>query len=558
MFESILSRKWLVLAVWALVSGAAVLHALTARPIYRAQTLLVIEKERGGGVIYSNGSLIESKNEDYYQTQYKLFTSLTLLEKVYQQLNLGENPEFREGVEALNNAISIQPVSRSRLVYVRVSSFDQNLAARIANLISETFVTENLNNQLFISRDILSTIQGDARATQRYESLPNVVNNPLIQTLKTDLAKLESQTAELSQKVTDRHPAMIAARSNAASLKARIAAETERIVGSLRAELSGQFRGNNVRIIDRARLPDRPSYPDKQKVILAGTAIGLLLGILAAVIIDVADQSIRTQRDVEEKLHLPFLGAIPAGVIGSTERPYSALLGTKPNLSGEAFRNLRTMIEFAGINEHSKVFLVTSTLQEEGKTHCSSNLAVAYAQLGESVLLIDGDLRRPRLHRNFRLPNEHGLTQFLAAGKKVEELENLIAPTEIENLKVLVCGVQPPNPSELLNTPRAGALVSWARSHFDRVIVDCTPMFPVSDALLWGRHIRSAIFVVRFGKTRGPLVNNAAKKLAASGVKPLGVLINSVKLSNLAQTGYGRYYSEYYRDMHKEHHAKAL
>ena len=245
-------------------------------------------------------------------------------------------------------------------------------------------------------------------------------------------------------------------------------------------------------------------------------------------------------------------------MIGSTERPYSALLGTKPNLSGEAFRNLRTMIEFAGINEHSKVFLVTSTLQEEGKTHCSSNLAVAYAQLGESVLLIDGDLRRPRLHRNFRLPNEHGLTQFLAAGKKVEELENLIAPTEIENLKVLVCGVQPPNPSELLNTPRAGALVSWARSHFDRVIVDCTPMFPVSDALLWGRHIRSAIFVVRFGKTRGPLVNNAAKKLAASGVKPLGVLINSVKLSNLAQTGYGRYYSEYYRDMHKEHHAKAL
>ena len=139
-------------------------------------------------------------------------------------------------MEALNNAISIQPVSRSRLVYVRVSSFDQNLAARIANLISETFVTENLNNQLFISRDILSTIQGDARATQRYESLPNVVNNPLIQTLKTDLAKLESQTR--SSPKGHRPPSG----DDCGPLQRRLPqspdrGETERIVGSLRAEL---------------------------------------------------------------------------------------------------------------------------------------------------------------------------------------------------------------------------------------------------------------------------------------------------------------------------------
>lgn len=554
--DSVIHRKWLVLAVWAISIAAAALYALTTRPVYHAKTLLVIEKERGAGVIYTNGALIESKNEDYYQTQYKLFTSETLLEKVYQQLRLADHPDFGGGVDALHQAISIQPVPRSRLVYVRAASFDPELAVRIADQLSDNFVTENLNNQLFISKDILSALQGGSGTRQRYETLPNVVNNTLIQSLKGDLSKLESQTAELSQKVTDRHPAMIAARSNIASLRLRITEETERIVASLRAELSGQLRGNNVRVIDRARLPRYPSFPNRRVLLLMGAGGGLVLGIFCALVLKVMDQSIRTQRDVEEKLHLPCLGAIPAGALGSNQRPYAALLGTQTSLSGEAFRNMRTMIEFAGINEQAKTFLVTSTVQEEGKTHCASNLAVAYAQLGESVLLIDGDLRRPKLHRSFRLSNERGLTQFLAAGKKTEELEALIQSTDVENLKILPCGVQPPNPSELLNTPRVGALASWAKTRFDRVIIDATPIFPVSDALLWGRHVRSAVFVVRFGKTRSPLVINAAQKLASSGVKTLGVALNAVKLSSLSQTGYGRYYAQYYKDRQEEPRAK--
>lgn len=555
--EALAHRKWIMLAIWALAFSGSILYSLTARPVYRARALLNIEKERGsGGVIYSNGAIIESKNDDYYQTQYKLLQSYSLTEKAYRQLGLENHPDFGGGVELLQEAVAVQPVLRSRLVYVTASSFDPELAARISNTLSETFVTENLTNQLFISKDILQALQSGSSTRRGYDSLPTVVNNTLIQNLKGDLAKLESQAAELSQKVTDKHPSMIAVRSNIASLRTRVSDETDRIVASLKAELSGQLRGNNVRIVDRARVPGLPSAPNKRQVLTLGFFAGLILGMAVALGVDAVDRTIRTQKDVERSLNLPFLGLIPAGPPAPNQRPYAALTAAEPSLTSESLRNLRTMIEFAGLDGKAKVLMVTSSVQEEGKTHVSANLAVAYAQTGEKVLLIDGDLRRSRLHRSFRLPHERGLSQFLASGQRAEELEGLLQETDVEGLKLLVCGVQPPNPAELLNTPRVGAVISWASSHFDRVILDSTPLFPINDSLLWGRHVRSAIFVVRYGKTRTPLVHSAVQKLSAGGVKVLGIALNMAKMSSLTRSGYGRYYANYHRQEAEEPRTK--
>ncbi|MBI3566032.1 MAG: polysaccharide biosynthesis tyrosine autokinase [Elusimicrobia bacterium] len=542
--DVVLRRRWIVAAAMALVAGVTAVATFTTKPVYQASALLVIEKERGG--LVQNGSMVENSNEDYYQTQYKLLQSVSLLRKVYAELALEKAPDFSgpQGFERFQKAVAISPVLRSRLVYVRADSHDAKLAADIANRLSQDFVDQNLSNQLFISKEVLQALQmKDGQAS--YDSLPAVVNNSLIQTLKGEYAKLRSQYADMSQRYTDKYPAMSQLKSNMAALEGQIRTETERVVASLKTELSGQLKGNNVRIIDPADVPARPYKPRKRFNLTLGLLGGLLAGVGLAFLIETLDQSIRTQEDVEEKVGKPFLGVIPQAVL-KKHRIYEAMLAEELSLTSEAFRNLRTMIDFAGVGGKAKSLLVTSTVQGEGKTYAAANLAVAMAQLGESVILIDGDLRRPNVHRGFAVSSERGLSDFLVAGRHADDAARLVQKTDVPGLEVLPCGQRPPNPSELLNTPRLGALVAWARERYDRVIVDCTPMFPINDTLLWGRHIPSGVFVVRYGVTRTPLIRTACQKLETGGIKLLGVAVNAARQGGLAYSSYGYYYQQYY------------
>lgn len=542
--DVILRRRWIVAAAAVIVFVATALVTFTTRPVYQASTLLVIEKERGGAV--QSGSMVENSNDDYYQTQYKLLQSRSLLAKVYADLKLDETEDFRapRGLEKLQKAVTISPVLRSRLVYVRADSHDPKLAAAVSNHLAETFVQQNLANLLFISKEVLQALQMKEGRTA-YDSLPAVVNNPLIQTLKGEYAKLQTSFAELSSRYTPKHPAVVQVRSSMAALGAQISAETDRIVASLKTELSGQLKGNNVRVIDEALVPQAPIKPKKRQGLILGLFGGLALGLALAFLVETLDQSVRTQEDVEEKLSQPFLGSIPHAVI-KDGRVYAPLVADEPSLTSEAFRNLRTMVDFAGVGGKAKALLITSTVQGEGKSYAAANLAVSLAQLGESVLLIDGDLRRPNMHRSFGLSGERGLSDFLVSGRKAEDAAELVQKSVLPGLSVLPCGPRPPNPSELLNTPRLGALVAWAREKYDRVIVDCTPMFPINDTLLWGRHIPSGVFIVRFGETRTPLIKTACQKLQTGGIKLLGVAVNAAKAGGLAYAAYGYYYQQHY------------
>ncbi|MDE2490917.1 MAG: polysaccharide biosynthesis tyrosine autokinase [Elusimicrobia bacterium] len=547
--DVILRRRWIVAAAAVIVLTTTALVTFTMRPVYQASTMLEIEKERGGGATVQTGTMIENSDEDYYQTQYKLLQSESLLRQVYGELDLSKTEDFKSGLPSLRGAVKIAPVLRSRLVYVLVDSHDPRLAANISNRIAQDFTQQNLTNQLFISKEVLDTLQskGDRSA---YDALPAVVNSPLIQQLKAQYAKLQAQYADMSARFTPKYPAMIALHANMAALDAQINSETDNIVQSMKTELSGQLRGNNVRIIDPADVPRWPYRPKKLLNLILGLFGGLALGIALAFLVETIDQSVRTQEDVENRLGLPFLGVIPQAVI-KDDHILAPMLAKELSLTSEAFRNLRTMVDFAGVDGKAKALLLTSTVQGEGKTYAASNLAVALSQLGESVLLIDGDLRRPQVHRTFGVTKEKGLADFLSQGRDASELKELLQATEVPGLKVLPCGPRPPNPSELLNTPRLQALVAWARENFDRVVVDCTPMFPINDTLLWGRHVRSAVFVTRYGKTRIPLILDAAKKLSTGGVKVLGVAVNSATPGGLSYASYGYYYQQYYHSYHE-------
>lgn len=546
--EMFMRRRWIVLSVWATVVIVTALVTFNMRPVYQAQAMLVIEKERGNNVIYQGNVAVERGNDDYYQTQYKLLKSEALLKTVYKRLNLESIPEFSGayGYLKLNGPVTISPVPRSRLVYVKASSYDPTLASRIANTVANVYIEQNLSNQLFISKDVLAALQGEKSNSRAvYDSLPAVVNNLLIQDLKREAAKLQSQVAEATGRYTPKHPQVVSLSANLQSVQNQIKAETDKIIQSLKIDLSGQLMGNNIRLVDPAMPPVRPIKPRKLFNMLLALMGGLMAGFFAAVIVEFIDQTVRTQEDVENKLGLPFLGVVPMTPYTKKQTTYEHLQQKEHSLIAESIRNLRTMTDFAIVGQKTKSFMVTSTVQGEGKSYVCTNIAVAIAQAGEKVLLVDGDLRRSNLHKNLRVSNTKGLSDFLAGGRNTDELKELIQKTDVENLSILTCGPRPPNPAELLNTPRLSAFLAWAGEYYDRVIIDCPPMFPISDALLWGKYIPSTIYVTSFGKTRVPLIKNGTKRLVTAGIKILGTVVNMSKFGGLSYSYYGYYKYKY-------------
>lgn len=539
-------RRWIVLLTAVLVIGGCVSYAFLATPVYRASTLLNIEQPTK--TISSDVTNSRDQSDDYFDTQYKLIVSNSLLERVYADLKLAATAEFGGGLPRLAAAVAVAPVSHTHLCYVNVDSVNPALAQKISATLTQYYVEQNLNNQLFMSKDVLEALQlrmNGSDAQKINESLPTVVNNHLIQSIKEQIFTAEAQLADLRMKYTENHPAVVALRSRLDRMKLTEKTEVENIVQSLKTDLSGQLQGNNVRIIDAAKLPEHPVRPRKVLAIIFGVLGGLSLGAFAALFIEFLDQTIRTQEDVERRIGLPFLGVIPYSRHKKHAKIYAPLLSADVSLTSEAFRNLRTMISFAESVTGDQAVLVTSSVQEEGKSYVASNLAVVLAQLGQPVLIVDGDLRRPRQHRQFGASTERGISEFLSGD--VIDPATLVQATDVPNLSIITCGSRPPNPAELLNTDHLEVFMSWARSRYARVIVDCPPVFPISDALLWGRIVKPAIFVMRFGRTRAPLIQAAVGRLNSGGLKLLGGVVNGARVATMSYAE-GRYYEQYYRD----------
>ncbi|MBI3298305.1 MAG: polysaccharide biosynthesis tyrosine autokinase [Elusimicrobia bacterium] len=555
-------RRWIIAAVFtAVVLGAAV-FVYTARPVYQSTAMILIEKEKRPQAFNTEGMMVETSADDYYQTQYRLLTSRSLMKTVYERLKLSEEPEFPGGPGSLAGLITITPLRSSRLVNISAESFSPELAAKIANGLAEAFVDQNIESKLYISKDILRALFPDGesaapsaarRPVTGYESLPPVVNNPLIQNLKGAYADLEARYGELSGRYTPEHPELIRLKSQMTTLKTRLDAETLKVIDVMKADLSGRLLGNNVRIVDPAEVPGGPFKPRKSRTLTLAALLGLFGGYLIALGIDALDQTLHTQEDIERRLGLAFLGSVPkATLTGDSAAIYSELLSGPKSFTGEALKNIRTMIGFSAAGREQKVMLVTSTGQGEGKTFMAVSLAMVVAQLGEKVLLIEGDLRRPNLHRRFQVSREQGLSHFLAHSQDAEEASALVRPSGTPNLDVLICGHIPPNPSELLSTPRAGALVQWARTRYDRILIDGTPIFPITDALLWGHHADAALFVVKFGATNATLATKAVQKLRESKLRLAGSVVNQVTSKAGSYGDYYYYYYYYHSDYAEE------
>lgn len=319
-----------------------------------------------------------------------------------------------------------------------------------------------------------------------------------------------------------------------------------------RISMAGQI--GKVRIIDSAVESNSPVSPKKERNLLLGALFGLGLGVLIIMFLEFIDKSIRSIEDLE-RLGFPLMGAIPhipkqrsnGFQFGGENRNGQAadiqtklITNTKPKSPvSEAYRTLRTNIQFSESVDKIRSILITSAGPGEGKSTTVTNLGIILANMGLRTLIVDSDLRRPALHRAFRLDKQRGLINLLLGDVS---LENLFQAAGIDNLYVLTCGPVPPNPSELLGSAKMKVLLNELKSHFQMILLDSPPVIAVTDAQVLASQVDGVLLVVKSGDSEIEAVKRAKSLLSHTGGKLLGVVLNDV----LPRHMYGSYYYYYY------------
>lgn len=328
------------------------------------------------------------------------------------------------------------------------------------------------------------------------------------------------------------------------ALAARIANTAARVFMARVAQLMG---GENMAVVDPALPPDAPIRPRPSLNLAVAAVMGLLGGLVLVFALERLDSSLNSPEDIQRYLGLPLLAAIPF-LRGAAGGPATA--ASRGGEALESYRMLRANLRFLSVKKPVRSILVTSSLPREGKTMTASNLAITLAAAGERVLLIDADLRRPDLHLAFGLDNRAGLTTLLAG---LGSLAALARPTGYDHLEVLVAGPAPPNPAELLGSPRAAELLREAAKRASVVIIDGPPLVPFADASVLAGLADGVILVLQAGKVAYQAAQRAGSLLRRARARVLGVVLSGVRDHGFP--GYSRYYS--YRGPDRSHRADA-
>ncbi len=287
-------------------------------------------------------------------------------------------------------------------------------------------------------------------------------------------------------------------------------------------------------VVEEAATPSNPFYPSRPLWIMLGALVGLLVGLLVAAWRELADRSVRSPTELEELVGAPVLGAM-AYDRAAASTPLITSLGTHhPRF--EAVRILRTNLQFLDVDRDHKVITITSSLAGEGKSTTACNLAIALAQTGTRVVLVEGDLRRPRVSEYLGIEKSVGLTTVLV-GRVA--LDSALQQAGTPGLDVLTSGSLPPNPSEILQTKSMTALVAELRHRYEVVLIDAPPLLPVTDASLLASISDGAILVVRHGTTGREQVRTANDRLQAVGARLLGTVLSMSPARELSRSGYG-------------------
>jgi capsular exopolysaccharide synthesis family protein len=310
--------------------------------------------------------------------------------------------------------------------------------------------------------------------------------------------------------------------------------------------VTGMMQMSNVRILDRAVPPRDPDSPRPLRNLAVAVVLGLLGGIGLAFLLETLDTTLIAREQIEEHLGIPFLGIIPSIERGKEEVVRDLFVHSNPQSApAECLRSIRTNLLFMSPDRPLRTILVTSSGPGEGKTTTATSLAEIMADGGNRVLLVEADMRRPRLRNVFGVPKEQGLSSLILGEGS---LEATVHRTAIENLSVLTCGPIPPNPAELLHTDAFKAILAEAARRYDRVIVDSPPAGVVADSVVVSTLVDGTMFVVKAGQTSRDAAARALRALTDVNARVFGAVLNDMNLEDRRYAQYSYYYAYGYRE----------
>ncbi len=475
------------------------------------------------------------------------------------------------------------------------------LVQKLEQLGTEITKARTLRIELETRAQQLAAMRKAGSDVEGLESMSEVIASSVIQGLKTELARIETELADAAKVYTPKHPKIVALAAQLPPLRQRIVVEINRIAQSIHNEyevalkreqsltetleqqkqqvqqmnqlaindralkrevennrrifdvlmsreketgLVGGMRTNNIRIVDRAEVPREPVSPRKARNLALGVIVGIIGALGLAFFLEYFDDTVRDPDDLERSCRIPFLGPVPKlkpKLDGEHSRDLLALQEPK-SIYAEAYRAVRTSLLFSSPDNPPRLMVVTSPGPQEGKSLTAINLAVTMALTGNRVLLVDADMRKPRLHKVFDLKNAFGLSNLIGGESEVAAA---LQRTQVPGLMLMTSGPVPPNPSELLGSERMGKLLEMLRGKFDRVILDCTPLIAVTDATVLASRTDGVILVIKAGATGRKILRRGIKQLEDVQAKVIGAVLNQVDLRHSTYY-YSRYYTSNY------------
>jgi capsular exopolysaccharide synthesis family protein len=489
-----------------------------------------------------------------------------------------------------NDAISLE--DRENIVVQKLT----DLNAAVTQAKTERFQKQALFNQL----------QALANSGGSLDTFPAILSNGFIQQQKAELSQLQSQRTQLSEKLGDKHPEIVKVQSAIQLAQARLDSEIAKVVQSVRNEyqatlakensligalnqqkaealtmnrkaidysvlerdvqsskqiyesllqraketgISTALKTSNIRIVDEAERPRAPASPRKALNLTLAALGGAILAVGLAFFFEYVDSRIKNPHEITAYLGLPSLGLVPALDPKTWEGREPLISAGVPPGFAEAIRAVRTNVLFSSTAEGPRTLVITSTGPGEGKTMIAANLAIGFAQAGQRVLLIDADMRRPRMHEMFRQKQEPGLSNLMV-GHSAPSAS--IRKSGVPGLWLLTSGRIPPNPAELLGSQRFKDFIGSLGEHFDSVIIDSPPVMAVTDASIAASVATGIVFVVGAEMTSRQAAKAAIQQLQNGRPCFLGAVLNRVELERNAY-----YYSSYYRREYLQYYQAA-
>ncbi len=596
-WQVIQKRKWVIIASFLTFFTIVAIYTFRMVPIYRATAVILIERQRPKVAPVQGMYNVRLIDREFYQTQYRILKSRSLVKLLFEELNLYIDPEFADlddSIGSFLNRVTVEPVKKSKLVDLSFDGPDPNKVTKIVNTLAGQYIKQDVENAAKVSRSAVEWLLGQVdtlkervreseEALQKFREEQKIVITPeseremttLIEVLKKKEAQLVIELSEFSEKYGKKHPKMIMLESELTSVRAKLDLETKKAItigqagiqfNVLQREMESnkrlyeallkkaketgvteELQVSQIRIVDKAEIPKSPIKPDRKMNLGLGAFMGLALGIALVMFLEYMDNTLKNPEDVEQCLELPFLGYIPSSKKEAKNVNKIDLLVHQQSKSvvSEAYRAIRTAMIFAFADKSTKSILITSAGPQEGKTTVSINLATIMTQAGDKVLLIDADMRCPRVHKSFELDINNGLSEILVG--KIS-LDSAIKKTEIPNLSVITCGSIPPNPAELLGTQKMKDFLNEVSSKFDRVIFDSPPIITVTDSSILANIVDGVAFVIQGGKTAIELALRAKQRLQNAKANVLGIILNNV---DMAKESYYYYYYSYGSDTKK-------